>query len=236
MYLLSFTVSQVHLGRFHYILLPKLSQGQMQALSRRLEVMGFSVRLKGTLTAKSDVGTIHVDPGGLCWSNSDPADAILPVIPDLLSGRKERIPLEELKGLYFTSARIRRETVVKLRTRIESSSRWEALRAAGGCGLAPDERTVALFLIERLEECSMLTDFSTEGSTPRRYGRRVYFDSPLDAADAVATIRIAGESGTRNSYLPKDNVLRSSNRLSFSRRNLSELFEELGEWCYFLPR
>ena len=235
MHLLSFTVNQVHLGRLHYILLPKLNRGQMQALSQRLGVPGYSNHLRGVLTARSDAGTIHVDPAGLCWSNADPADAILPAIPALLPERKERIPLEELKGMYFTSARIKGETVVKLRTRIEASSRWEALRASGGCGLAPDERAVALFLTERLEGCNLLTDFSTDGSTPRRCGRRIYFDSMLGAADAMSTLRIACEIQTRNSYLPRDNVLRSRGHLSLSRRHLSELFVELGEWCYFLP-
>jgi hypothetical protein len=234
--LLPFRVHQFRLRERYYLLLPKLNPGQMRVFAERLSAKGFSVRLSGDLSAKSREGTLRIDPSGLCWSAFDPSDAVLPAVPDMLSREKEEIPLGDLEGLYFTAERARGETVIRLSPRLESGRRWDALRASGECALALDERAVASFLMERAGgPCRTLADFGTDASVLRKYGKNYYFDSYIDSTVARSHLRAAGESAPRNSYLPRDGVLRFGHLSHLTRKSWVDLFESLGEWCYYLP-
>ena len=220
----------------HYILLPKLNNAQMEALASRLTQSGFLVRGSDVISAKSVKGVIHVDPRGFCWSSFDPRDEILPVIPNLLEAPKEREPLEELMASYFTFARSGANIVVKVPTRVESSTLWKDLRVSGECGLTPDEHAVVSFLFKKARgECKLLTDFPTDGSTLRIYGRRRYYESEIRPSDAGKTLRSVGRRAFRNSYLPRDGALTFESLDLPSSEELARLFKELGEWCYFRP-
>jgi hypothetical protein len=234
--LLSFKVHQFLLNGRHYLLLPKLTHGQMRVLAVRLQRNGYSVQLSKSLSAKSRGGVIRVDPSGLCWSMFDCSDEVLPAIPEVLSSPKETGPLDVLESMYFRLARSGRKTLVRLATRLESSTSWDALRATGDCALAPDEHAVATFLTRRARgTCIMLTDFPGDEAVPKLFGRKRYFESTVGFDDAESTLRSVGERASRNSYLLRDNTLRLSGRLAFSRDDVEELFEGLGEWCYFAP-
>ena len=188
------------------------------------------------LTARSSEGTIRVYPSGLCQSSFDPADAILPAIPEILACPKQKIPLRELETMYFVAARAGGNTTVRLSLRTESGSIWDALRGAGECGLPPDERLVATFLLRDsggMQE--MLTDWPTEGSVRKVFGRRRYYNTLLDHARAASTLRAAGEGHSKNSYLPRDSTLRFRGSYLPSRKDLLRLFFELGEWCFYAP-
>lgn len=234
--MLKFRVHQLQVGRRSYLLLPKLNPGQTKIFERRLLGRGFSVKRSRWLIAKSKEGIIRIDPSGLCWSTFDPADFLLPAIPDILACPKDRLPLDELKAMYFNVAESGGTTILRLAPRMESSSLWEALRKSGECGLAPDEREVASFLIrEAGGTCRMLTDFSVEESGLRFHGRKPYYESTVACAEAASTLRAVEEKATRNSYLWRNGTLILSGRISPSRKDLAELFDRLDEWCYFAP-
>jgi len=208
----------------------------MGALANRLTQSGFLVSRSNVISAKSAKGMIHVDPRGLCWSVFDPRDEVLPVIPSLLETTKEKEPLRELMGLYFRFAKSNAKTVVKVSTRVESSTLWNALRASGECGLTPDEHVVVSFLIKKAKgEFRLLTDYPTDDSTLRIYGKRRYYESELRPADAGSTLRSAGRKAFRNSYLPRNGALIFESLDLPSREELANLFLGLGEWCYLEP-
>ena len=208
----------------------------MEILVRRLKEKGYSVRLSHSISATSREGIIHIDPAGICWSASDPSDVVLPALPGILASPKARIPLDELMAMYFKVAQSGKTTLVKLSSRVESSLLWGALRASGGCGLAPDEHKIVSYLMGKgMGTLRLLTDFPCDGSVVRIYGRKRYYESSPNWADAESTLRSVEGKAVRNSYIPRDETLRSTAKLSPSKRELVELFEDLGEWCYFWP-
>lgn len=231
--MLSFKVHELKVGDRYYILLPKLNPSQMELISERLANIGFTVHQSGRLSGTSPEAIIHVEPSGMCWSTADPADAILPAVPDILACPKQKTSAKELQGMYFETDRLGRSSHVRLSTRIESFSNWDKLRASGASGLAPDEHHVACFLIEEaVGNCQMLTDFPTEGSVPKICGSKLYFESNIGAKEALNTLGAASRKRVRNSYLPRAGVLNLAVPL-LSHRKLAGLFEELGEWCSF---
>ena len=233
--MLSFKVHQFHvLGRY-YTLLPKLTLPQVRNFADRLKRNGFHVEPSPMLTARSREGVVHVDASGLCWSSFNPSDSILPAIPEVLAFPKQTIPLKELRGKYFSPTKSGANTVVHFSVRMESASLWRALRASGECGLAPDEHTVASFILRHSEgTCKLVTDFPAAGSVPLMCGRKRYFISSLEKSQAELTLREAGEKNVRNSYVRRDSTIRLE-ASSSSRDDLLRLFEELGEWCFFSP-
>jgi hypothetical protein len=232
----AFRVHELAIVGRHYILLPKLNNGQMEAFAQRLTQSGFLVSRSSVISATSAKGVIHVDPRGLCWSVFDPRDEILPVIPKLLETPKEREPLLELMGSYFTLAKSKAKTVVKVSTRAESSTLWKALRASGECGLTPDEHAVISFLFKKAKgEFRLLTDYPIDGSTLRVYGRRRYYESELGPPDAGSTLRSVGRKAIRNSYIPRNGTLIFESLDLPSKEELAHLFQDLGEWSYFEP-
>jgi hypothetical protein len=234
--LLPFKVHQFNLSGRHYLLLPKLTSRQMSILAVRLGKTGAAVSLSSSLVAKSKEGSIHVDPIGICWSTSDPADAILPLIPELLASHNERIALGELGSMYFRAGRRQGKTVVRLSTRLEASALWDALRAAGDCGLSPDEHAVVSTILRLTKgRCVMVTNFPFDGAASRICGGKQYYEGPIDSAEAASTLRQVGGSSRRNSYVPRDATLTFDRLFSPSEAELSSLLGSLGEWCYFTP-
>jgi hypothetical protein len=208
----------------------------MEVLAKRLAEKGPVDRRSGVLSVGLAKGVIHVDPRGICWSTLDPGDEILPAIPAMLEVQKEKKPLKELAELYFQGANSRGKTVVRLSTRVESSTLWKGLRASGECGLTPDEFAVTLFLLRQaIGECELVTDYPTDGSIMKIYGRRRYFVSRIGANEAGSTLRQTGKRNSRNSYIPMDGVLIFDNLTIPSKQELSSLLASLGEWCPFLP-
>ncbi|HEV2139061.1 MAG TPA: hypothetical protein VGR53_09480, partial [Nitrososphaerales archaeon] len=194
----------------------------------------FLVSRSNVISAKSAKGVIHVDPRGFCWSSFDPRDEILPIIPNLLETPKEGEPLQELVDSYFTFAKSKAKTVVKVSTRVESSTLWKDLRVSGECGLTPDEHAVVSLLFKKAKgECRLLTDYPTDGSTLKIYGRRRYYESEIRASDACSTLRSVGRKAFRNSYLPSNGALIFESLDLPSRDEIAHLFQGLGEWCYF---
>jgi len=230
-----FKIYQLQLRDRHYLLLPKLNSRQMQTFARRLERKGYSVEKGGSMTAKSSKGTIHISPSGLCWSSSDPSDAVLPAVPDILACPKEPAPLGRIESMYYKLSRVSGGTLVRLSTRMESSL-WDELRASGQCGLSPDEHTVASFMMRRAKgDCGLLTDFPTDESIPRISGRRRFYESNLSVSEALATLEVVGAHATRNSYLKRDGILRLGSVPLPSRDEKLRLIDDLEDWCYFTP-
>ena len=235
MKLLRFRIHQFFLRRTHYLLLPKLNSIQMRVIEKRLSKLGGSVAPTGVLSARLKQGTVHVDPGGLCWSRSDPADALLPALPDVLACPKTKVPLKELASKYFTMG-AGGPASLRLSLRLESGSTWKALRASDACALAPDEHEVACSLLRSLEgRCEVVTDYPEAGSTPLRIGAMRYFRSSIARDEAASTLRETETRGRRNSYVCRDGTLRGEGSLGLSDEQYGELFESLGEWCFLAP-
>jgi hypothetical protein len=234
-HLLPFKVHQLLLKGRHYILLPKLNPGQMQAFVRRFEEKGWAVERAGFLTAKLRKVAIHVVPSGYCWSSHDPSDMVLPAIPEILSCPKERAPLAKIEEMYYRISNVNGQAVVHLSSRIESTSLWGELRSAGECALSPDEHAVASFMIARAKGTSrMLTDFPVAGSVPKIYGRKRFYESNLNREAALSTLRVAGMRAAESSYLRRDGIL-ALGSVSLPTRDVRlGLIDELGEWCSYV--
>ena len=234
--MLSFKVHEFHLSGRHYLLLPKLNHAQTQVLGERLRSLRYSVQVSMSIVAKSRQGSIHIDPTGLCWSYADPADAVLPAVPKILAIPKEKVALKSLEAMYFRRDVRGGVSITRMQTRLEHSSLWDALRTSGGCGLAPDERAIASFLMRNAGRVhDVLTDFPFESLVPLVCGRRRYFISSLAGVQAASSLKAVGERRSTNSYLPRDGILRFTGAVFPSHEEWVEAFDELGEWCYFEP-
>ncbi len=208
----------------------------MRFLASRLAARGFTCRLADSLQARSRDGVVRVEPTGLCWSTTDPADFLLQIIPELTDSAKEVVPLAELQAKYLRLKVSRRSTAAVLRTRLESRGTWDSLRSSGDCALSPDEYAVASFLLSRASGgVRLLTDFIEHQTATLVSGRRRYFFSTLGPEQATSTLRRSGERHPRNSYLPRDGILRLDAMLPPTPEEFRNLFLALGEWCYFIP-
>jgi hypothetical protein len=186
--------------------------------------------------ARSKEGTIHVDPQGLCWSTSDPADLVLPIIPDLLESPKGPIPLRELSRMYYRTGRSRGRAVVRFTSRHEASATWDALRANGECGLSPDEHAVVSTVLRLAGgRCTILANFPFDGAASRICGGKQYYEGPIDSKEAASTLSQAGGSLRRSSYVPRDAILAFDHEISLPESPLASLISDLGEWCFFTP-
>lgn len=234
--LLRFSYYQFELGGRFYALLPKLTRPQLSVIDNRLRSLSFRTSNTDLLRAAKGEATLTVDPRGLCWSNRDMADVIIPAIPELLSVRKEFASLRTMGNSYFEATKQGKSVLLRLAPRMESSSLWQGLRAAGLCALTPDEHAVYSLLLSSSSLASPLpTDFPTEGSTVIRIGRRQYYSTRIDAPEAASTLRDVGARGPRNTYLPRRSFL-SLSSFRIPKRDLRRTFEGLGEWCFFTPR
>jgi len=177
---------------------------------------------------------VHVEPFGLCWATSDPSDYLLPLVPEILGCRKERVSPARLLEMYCSAFSGGGHTAVRVNLRVESMVNWDGLRASGGCGLTPDEHLVARLLIgESTGACLMVTDFAAEGSVPFYCGRRLYFRSKLPPSRASDTLRVVGTTGRGNSYVPRDGLLHLAGLVPEDLA-LGSFAESLGEWCSFV--
>jgi hypothetical protein len=207
----------------------------MHVLGRRFQRLGRVRMSSDHLSAELRSGVLHVVSSGLCWSRIDPADFILPIIPDILSVSKNDIPSkEDLESMYFRTSRESGVFRIHLRVRLERSSTWSALRALGECALAPDEHAVVTHLLRSSRgSCRVLTDFPGHCSKLVVYRGKRYFDSRVEATYAAETLRHTDEGSARNSYVPRNGVLELRGASCLERRTIADLFESLGEWCSF---
>jgi hypothetical protein len=213
-----------------------LNANQLAWLTGRLTDFGFNFDGRPFIVARKKGSSIHLNPSGHCWSTSDPGDFVIPLIPEILGFPKQRVPLAEFKGRYFTVGRSGREAIVRLATRMESAKDWDSLRARGQCALSPDEKMVASLLIRSTRGgCTLLTDFPVDDGGVRVIGNRQYYESFLEPEDAVATLREVGSRRPKNSYLLGNGLLRLRTFVPPSSNTLQAISEELGEWCYFTP-
>jgi len=177
---------------------------------------------------------VHVEQFGLCWATSDPSDYLLPLVPEILSCRKETVSPARLLEMYCSIFSGGGHSTARVNLRVESMVNWDCLRASEGCGLAPDEHLVASLLIgESTCACAMVTDFTVEGSIPFYCGRRLYFKSKLLPSRASNTLRVVGMKGRENSYVPRDGLLHLAGPVPDDFA-LGLFAESLGEWCSFV--
>ncbi len=228
----AFALQEFEIGDRWYLLLPKLNEAQTGAMAKRLEQKGYTIGSSRVMVARKGSQTIRVSPVGVCWSSSDPADVVGPLLPELLAMPKEKTALELLSELYFTLERRGESTTLRLVTRMESGSTWRALRSMGECALTPDEWAVATLLFGKSsEEVPLVTDFPNSGARTRVIGRRQYYESMLSATEAAATLR-TGKEAQRNSYLPSTGLV-VTGKVKVTRETLLRVFRGTGEWCYF---
>ena len=233
--LLPFKVHQIVIRKRRYLLLPKLAQAQMGIIAKRLEEKGCFLRGVDPIVAHSSEGVVSVSKGGVCRSTFDASDLVLPSIPEILASPRENTPLEDVLSCYLSHAKTKDGEVVRFSPRVESWSAWSALRADEGCALSPDEQALVAFVMSKAKLCDLVTDFPIDGSKPRRIGGGLYFDTALEGASAVSTLRRVGERRERNSYLKRDGILRLHGFSYPDQKEWLGLFADLGDWCSYIP-
>jgi len=220
-----------------YALLPKLCAQQITIIRERLEKVGYSVSWGETLRGVGRRAVLTVDPRGVCWSNDDIADCIGPVVPRMLAAKKQVVPLHALVSQYFQAKSSEGGFVVRFLPRMESSQLWEKLRATGQCALSPDEHAVfRAILASASGECRVLSDYPTRDCAVRIIGKRQYYESMVEPAEAASNLRMVGSKGTRNVYLPKDGLMRFQDLKPPVRSEMAEMLRSSGEWCYLSVR
>lgn len=231
--MLQFKFEQLEVrGRF-YVPFPKLTSTQIRVVANRLRAIGFQTNETDPLHARKGDNSITVEARGLCYSNADPADALAPVIPDILAAEKAIVPFGRLREQYFLVKRAGAGATLKLRPRLESSSLWDELRASDSSGLTPDERAVyAPLLSGEVVGCRILTDYPTDDCTVTRIGRRRYFNSEAAGSEAAINLREIGVKRPRNSYLPRGSIIRVDGYLR-QEGELRHVLDGLGDWCFF---
>jgi hypothetical protein len=231
---LKYKLCSFELANRTYLLLPKLNAFQTKLVASRLASIGFELRPGRILVAKKAHQMIFVSTSGYCWSNQDPYDAIVPLIPELLTSAKELIGQGPLLGMYFHRKDEAGGMFVRLTSRVEQGPLWRKLREMDLCGTTPDELLVYSRILEAaIGGCSLLTDFPTDGSKSSIIGRRLYYESWLPATECISLIRTACERGERNAYFPKSGVIKFERLRRFSKRDMVEIVSNLGEWCQF---
>jgi hypothetical protein len=80
-----------------------------------------------------------------------------------------------------------------------------------------------------------LSDYPTDGCSVRIIGKRQYYESVVDPADAASDLRMVGSKGVRNVYLPRDGLMRFEGLKLPIHAEMVELLRSLGEWCYLSP-
>ena len=231
-----FGFRQLVLGGRYHVPLPKLVPQQMATMRRRLESIGFTTGGNNPLRASKGGLRILVNPAGLCSSEHDLSDAIAPALPAILASEPTRVSFRTLQRSYFASESRGKRLLLRLSPRLESESCWDELRTTGSCALMPDERAVYSALLSSSTSLTpLVTDFPVEGSVVRRIGRRQYYDSRLDPAEAASTLRGIGPANERNTYLPRNSIL-SLSPAKLPKDELFDVFEGLGDWCFFSPR
>lgn len=227
-----FKFQQFELRGRCYVPLPRMTRAQVEVVGYRLQALGFRTSGTDRLRAVRGGVTVILERRGLCWSNSDLTDILAPAVPPILGMRKEPVSLRSLCRSYFQVRRRAGRVFLRLFPRLESSFRWELLRAAGSCALTPDEHSVYSRLLSYSKlDCELLTDYPTDGSRVTLVDGRQYYSSRIDGAEAAATLRGLGLRHPGNSYLPKSSILRLSS-LGISRGATVTVLNELGEWCF----
>ena len=221
----------------HYALLPKMNASQLLLIEHRLAASGYSVARDKALSARKGGASVHIDPAGVCWSNTDVTDLVAPAVPDILKATKTIVPLSRLALQYFYAKRNDRGFTIRLSLRMESSKWWRELRSTNQSALAPDEHAVVAFLLSRSKgKCSVLTDFPSESCRVTRIGKTQYYDSSIDASEAALHLRSTSIKGSRSVYVPKDGKLLLQLFRPPNRRELTELLSGLGDWCGYAVR
>ncbi len=234
--LLSFKLRQVHLEKKNkYLLpLPKLNEVQLEILSGRLTKLGYKVSTGPKVKAWIGSSVVWLESRGIAYSSSDLIDAIAPIIPRLLEVEKRRVTRRRLVEMYYTTKQRGKSLRVRFDPRMESLSTWRELRNADQTGLTPDEALVIKVLFRRARgRVQAVVDYPNETARVIQIGRRVYFDSSLDVTEFVSNLRILGERNRRNAYLPRSCMIDLAKFEPPKMKELRELSEELGEWCYY---
>jgi hypothetical protein len=232
--MLRYEVREVETRAGHCLLLPKMTPAQMALMAERLRTQDFRVYQGRVLKASSRNQRVLVNPSGFAWSNESLSDILLPSIPRLLEAPKTLVSASTLLEMYM---KLRRGTspLIRFSPRIESGSTWTMLRSEDACGLSPDEGLMITTVLSRCADCELVTDFPTHRSKTTFARRKAFFASALSPADVTETLRQAGGRRERNSYLPRDGVVRVRGLDAPSSGEWIAQLRELGEWCYFSP-
>ena len=226
-----FKVRGFQVGPANYFPLPKLPPQHMARLRDGLLSRGFKVNDGKVMVARGGAQTIRIYPTGYCRSDSDPTDAIVPLIPTLLAIPQTGLGLSEFMGLYLSTSAARGRRAVRFNARLELGL-WKSLRAAGDCALTPDEHSFAADVIgSSKDDVQLVTDFPNETSIPMRLGGKWYYRTTLSPSEASSTLRSIDSGASRNSYLPRDGIV----TIRGSHPIREETFQGLGQWsCYAL--
>ena len=227
MNVLNYEVRQLHLEDkgMYYLPLPKLTAEQFQFIGSDLRRRGFSVAVGEKLRAQIDGNRLSITREGLAWSRVDLMDAVVPSVARALDFPKTL----SKETPYFAAKKGRRGYEVQFFPRLEGLGRWSSLRRQGECGLTPDEALVLGSLLrDSSDQIECITDYPTEGCSPMQAGRHQYYSSRVPAMEFVSNLRTISKRSPRNSYLPRNSILRTKRPAALD----PSLSEALGQWCY----
>lgn len=236
--MLKFRAHLIEIGETptYYLLLPKMTEGQLSVVSERLSSAGYTIRTGRLLKGEKSESRIAVNREGICRSNFDPSDLLLPMIPSLLKFQKQVVTGSELLEMYLSARRSGNSLTLRLSTRLETSKEWAQLRGAAVCALSPDEHLVFSTLLRRTGgTVSIITDYPTENSRVTRPGGKQYYVSSIPSTEAAENLRVVGERGARNVYLPRSGMLRIIAPTLKRLGQITSTLPDLGEWCFFTP-
>jgi hypothetical protein len=236
--MLRFQLHQIHISSIprYYLPLPKMTDIQLEILSRHLEERGFSVRKgskPGRWTALRGGQRISVDGGlGLASSGADTLDALAPAVPEILGAPKTEggNAGRDVAERYFSLKRSGASVELQFFPRMESLRTWTCLRREGLSGLTPDEAAVLKHVLGRAgtSRVRCVTAMPRSGSRRLQVGRKLYYESALSIPEFLSSLRVI-DSGRVDSasYLPRDSIF----AMSKVRLDASLSADELGEWC-----
>jgi hypothetical protein len=224
---LNYEVRQLHLDDkgMYFLPLPKLTKDQFQFVGSDLRRRGFSVVLGERLRTQVDGNHLSISKEGLAWSSGDLMDAVVPSIARALDFPKVQSEEEP----YFAAKKRRGGYEIQFFPRLEGLGRWSSLRRQGDCGLTPDEALVLGGLLRSSnDQIECITDYPTEGCSAMQVGRHQYYSSRIPAPEFVSNLRTISKRSSRNTYLPRNSILRTKKPSALD----APLSEALGQWCY----
>ncbi|MDA4114100.1 MAG: hypothetical protein OK474_08650 [Thaumarchaeota archaeon] len=234
--MLRFELHQPYLANIsrYYLLLPKLTSGQLQVLADHLAGNGFSVEIEAEgekLRAGNETSTITVSRSGLAWSGLEMLDALAPAIPRLL-----RLPREvTATNPYFAAKKLSGWLEVLFFTRMEGLRLWTELRRTGECGLTPDEKSaISWVLTNDDQDVECVTDYPTEGCSLLQVGKNQYYRSRVPVSEFLDHLRTTSARFSKNCYLPRTSIL----KIQGGSLAAPTIDVDLREWSYlrFSPK
>jgi hypothetical protein len=201
---------------------------------RYLRSKGFETRLTERIRAEKGVKVLWIDGLGLAWASFDMLDIMAPLIPLITEVEKQHLLFQQSSNPYYTIKHDGSESIIRFSPRMESLATWRELRSTGISGLSPDEALAIKYVLGLASgRITAVTDYPCENSRELQIGAKLFYNSVLEISEFLSNLSAISETRRRNTYLPRNPVLRVTELRSPDKNALAEFSTMFGEWCYF---